>query len=85
MQKLILLNLLLITVSCNSQHGKETEAHIIQRRITAAGRLMLTYEYAGEKGRETDSMEVENRPLPKDTARLILPSRPGEKPRLLLP
>ena len=76
---------MLYALACSNHPAGEVGGRIIQRRITHAGRLMLTFEYSGKDGLVTDSTELENRTIPVDTVRVLPPRQPGEKAVLLIP
>jgi hypothetical protein len=84
MNRSIVCILIVIFAGC-SGNSHETTGSIIQRRETVPGRIMLTYQFMAGGQLFTDSMEVENRILPHDSVRVLLPSGDAKHAQLRLP
>ena len=75
---------ILLLASCTSKE-RETYAHITQRRMDAAGMLMISYQFNTGERLIYDSIEVKNKVVPHDSVKVVYYPEHPEDSRLLIP
>jgi hypothetical protein len=76
---------IIIFTACSSKK-QETLAHIVERRMGAGDKLIISYQFLAGTQLVSDSMEVpKNRIIPHDSVKLVFSPGNPAKSHLILP
>jgi len=84
MKNAICIFFVLFFAACSAKQ-RETIAHITQRRLDTAGKLVISYQFSHNGQLVYDSVEVINKIVPHDSVRVIYSLEHPQESRLLLP
>jgi len=84
MKNTFLIAVILFLAACSSKQ-REAFAHITQRRMDHAGKLVISYQFNNGEKLVYDSMELVNKIVPHDSVKVVFsPGHPGYS-QLLIP
>jgi len=83
MKNTIYILIILLFAACSAKE-RETFAHITQRRLDKAGKLVISYQFSNNGKLVYDSVEVINKIVPHDSVRVIYSLEHPQESRLLL-
>jgi cytochrome c oxidase assembly protein Cox11 len=82
MKKYLFILVILFGAACSGKE-KEATAHITQRRLDKAGKLVISYQFNSGERLVYDSVEIPNRVIPHDSVKVVFSASNPEDSRIL--